>query len=750
MSIHDNITRILATRRPVSDKIAGVKTNLGSLYSLLNELENKKELLQNELADEDEGIIANLNKLNFSNLQAAIMNQLEVLGKVQTRFDRDTLNLAVVANAKQGKSRLLRSLTGLSENEIPDGNQGHCTGVASTVKPNRDSSETYGEVWFHTPDSFVTEVIAPYYKELGLGAVPNTIGEFKKPLPLLSPELAKNTNTIYQEKYRYLERYHTNLGKYEHLLGITSSQPQRINNSDIRKYVAQYDLNGSPTYDYMAVKKCDIFCPFPNAPTDKIAVVDTQGLGDTGVGDKERLIEILGKSVDIILFIKMPNPVADYWGTSDIELYSVANTALANHLPLEKWSFFVLNQTNDPERGNNTLQCDVLKKEVPETIKVIGDNMIIANCADEQQARDIILKPIVNYLVGNVEALDKEYSASYQEELNQLQNQVSFELEKASNSLVTQSQEEDDDQLFEELFEEFWGKLTIRIDELIYNLREESEEEDYFFQEQVELVIETAKNNTAIPLDKSENETAISQIVREIIKSKGDPDTAYSNFLNKVRTNLTRHFYALDDGLNRAIEQAKIDVAKLFVEELGFGDLTDKRGAEFIQAMFELFPEQALRGQSSQLKQGFQVFSEYKLSFKGLILPRIRPCLKPLQSFPRAINLEATERLDAAEQILGNLETLHGEVIYQCKDVLGNMLTEPVQAALAIVEEFQEQVIFSERIKTEWRLFLRKERKRIWANEFGGGGANKSKKEWQDLLERAKLSNSLDNFQFIK
>ena len=749
MSIYDDIVKILATRHPVSEKIERVKANLGSLYTILNDLENKKKLVQEELIDEkDKTIGSNLDNLNLSKLQVLIMNQLKSLDKIQARFNRETLNLAVVGNAKQGKSRLLRSLTGLSENEIPDGKGGHCTGVTSTIKPNHDGDEIYGEIWFHTSESFLEEVIAPYYQELGLGKVPYSLEEFKKPLPVLPPRLSNNTNKIYQQMYDYLERYHTNINKYEHLLGTTSSQPQKINKSDIRKYVAQYDLQKDYTYDYMAVKKCNIFCPFPSAPTNKIALVDTPGLGDTGVGDKERLIKILGKNVDIILFIKKPDPMSASWGTPDIELYSVANTALANYLPLEKWSFFILNQTNDPENGNNLDQSNVLKEQVPKTISFV-EELIFANCADEEQAREKILKPVVNYLVKNIEELDREYSNSYQQELNQLQNQINLELKEAANSLVTQTQDEDLEQTFEYLFEEFWENLTIRIDELISNLRLEPEAEDYFFQEQVDLVIETAENNTTLPSDDTDGKTAVEQIIKEIIKQK-DPETAYSELLNRARTNLTRNFYALDDGLNKAIEEAKIEVAKIFIEELGFGNLTEKREAEFIQAMSELIPNQLLRGQNSQLKQGFEVFSEYKLSFKGLILPRIRPCLKPLQSFPRAIPLEATERVDAAEQILGNLETLHGEAIFQCKDTLENMLGEPVQAALAIVEEFQEQIIFSKRIKTEWRLFLRKEKGKIWSNEFGEGDANKHKREWYDLVERAVQSNSLDNFQFIK
>jgi hypothetical protein len=738
MSINDDVDAIIATRRPVAENIDKVKAHLGKIYPIINELEQKKSQIVGTTDDRE--VVRQLNALNFPKIQSLIMNQLAVLEQVQKRFERQSLNLGVVARAKQGKSRLLRSFTGLSSNEIPDGDSGHCTGIASTIFPNNSSNETYADVWFYTHESFLTEVIAPYYEKLQLGSAPQTISDFEKSLPPLPNNLINDSNILYQQMYIYLEKYHTHLQEYKILLG--SKSPQKKERAEIRKYVAQYDLSGNPTYDYMAVQKCNIICPFPSAPTDKMAVVDTQGLGDTGVGDEERLIKVLGENVDVILFMRMPHPVSDAWKTEDINLYSVANRVLANHLPLKKWSFLILNQTNDPIKGNNFVQSNVLKNQVPEAIKVI--DIINANCADETEAQTQILEPIVKYLVGQVQKLDREYVISYQQELNLLHSQINTELEKAINGLFKQVSIDNEDELFEELFEEFWDNLTVGLDRLVTNLRSEPEAEDSYFHEQVKQVIKAAEDDTAIPSDDPNGKTALEKIDR-MISNKKDAESAYSAYLDLVRTHLTHHFLDLDDGLNRSIEQAKIEIARFFIEELNFSNLTDKRGSEFIQAMAELLPAQRI-----QLKEGFQILSEYKLSFKGLILPRIRPCLKGLSPFPRKIPLGATIRQDAKEQILFNMTALHGEAIYQCENALNDMLGEPVQAALAIVEEFKEQVINKKKVKTEWRLFLQREKAKIWVDEFGEGDNNiQYQKEWQDLIQRATQANSLDNFQFI-
>jgi hypothetical protein len=78
------------------------------------------------------------------------------------------------------------------------------------------------------------------------------------------------------------------------------------------------------------------------------------GLGDTGLGDAERLIQILGQDVDIALFVRMPRPPRDYWADVDVKLYDTARSALID-LPINLWSFVVLNKTDATSRMGDNL-----------------------------------------------------------------------------------------------------------------------------------------------------------------------------------------------------------------------------------------------------------------------------------------------------------------------------------------------------------------------------------------------------------
>ncbi len=363
------IQEILSQRLPLRAKIATAESNLRSLAHSLDTLATNRDRLITQQRSEPEA--QNLQQLNFHRLQTQIQSQLTGLNLLKNRFNRDTLNIGVIGRAGQGKSRLLQSLTGLSSNEIPTGDRGHCTGVRSTIQ-HQPGIDTYGEITFHSEHSFLQEVIALYYQDLDLGQVPYSLDEFaNNPLPSCPSHLVNTA--VAAGKYEYLERYHQHLPQYRHLL--TKSTLIKLIKQQIREYVAQDNLAGERVYyNYLAVKEAKIFCPFPHPDIGQIALIDMPGLGDTGVGDESRLIEILAQDVDLVLFVRMPRPMRDFWADVDVKLYDAANSALTA-LPFKQWSFLVLNQTSkDSPIGDNSLLCQDLESDrenkIPFSVKI--------------------------------------------------------------------------------------------------------------------------------------------------------------------------------------------------------------------------------------------------------------------------------------------------------------------------------------------------------------------------------------------
>ncbi|MDE5097081.1 MAG: dynamin family protein, partial [Trichodesmium sp. St16_bin4-tuft] len=281
-----------------------------------------------------------LEKVDLQGILDIITQERELWGRIEKRLNRDTINIAVVGLARQGKSTFLQQITLLTDAEIPASDGQPCTTTQSNIyhSPN----ESYGRVYFHSKSSFLEEVIIPYFKKLGFTSFPQRIEDFgRAQLPYLRENFSANDQSIYNH---LKDEYYRHFSDYSHLLK-NEKHVQKIRQDEIKEYVSQkYDLASQPTlFHHLAVEKVEIFCPFPNRGVEKIAVIDLPGLGDTRLGDAERMIKALAEDTDFILFIRKPNATGDFWGQRDVDLYDAAHQALEDKLPLEQWSFMLLN-----------------------------------------------------------------------------------------------------------------------------------------------------------------------------------------------------------------------------------------------------------------------------------------------------------------------------------------------------------------------------------------------------------------------
>ncbi len=720
------IQAIIARRLPLRAKITVIEENLRSLSRSLATLSQNRDRLITQLKDLE--IQSQLQQLDLTGLQSQIAIQLTKLNLLKNRFNRDTINIGVIGRAGQGKSRLLQSITGLSSNEIPTGDRGHCTGVRSTIL-HQPEVDTYGEITFHSEASFLQEIIAPYYEDLGLGRVPYSLDEFaRNPLPSRPSHL--DSTAVAEAKYEYLQRYHQYLPNYRHLLG--KSTPIKITKEQIRAYVAQDNLQGERVYyNYLAVKEAKIFCTFPHPDVGQIALIDMPGLGDTGVGDETRLIEILSQDVDLVLFVRMPRPMRDFWADVDVKLYDTANSALTA-LPLKQWSFLILNQTDkDSPIGDNSLLCQDLKGDRQNKGLYFAD-CITANCADASATNQEILDPVLNYLVDKITELDRAYVSSCQQELLQLQLDTATELEQASQVLEGLAQNSNYFPQFIELFERLWLELASGLEGLLQDLREERDVENLEFKQQIEAAVAACREDNGIPTEEE---------IEQLRHSKGGYPNAYYEYLNQVRAHLSQHFLLLDVCLKQEINKIKTQVAQILIEQGKLGNLTEAREAEFIRAIAEIVPARLKR-----LKLGFQTLADFHLSYRGLIQHRIRQHLDDLT--PDETSLQLSPSPSAAE-VLSCLNSLHAEAIYKCETALDDLLAEPNQAAFAIVEEFLDRILRARQVKQEWLKFLQEIHPQVWIDEFKEFGHNsKISQQWRAEVTKAITVNQKDNFQF--
>ncbi len=695
------ISEILDQREPMQKRIDQTHTNLKELQSALAQAETQRGhlLAQVELDDVKNG----LQSIDFRRTCVTIDQELKALEKLRQRFGRKTLNIGVIGRARQGKSRLLQGLTGLTAQEIPDGNGKHCTGVKSNIIHR--AGETTATVIFHDEKSFL-EKISVYYKALDLDDSPSTLENFAA--SPLAPLPSSKTLAADKEKYQHLKRYKENLDTCRPLIG---QEPKAIKAAEIRQYVAQDTLTGERIYSsYLAVKEVFIYCNFPNPDVGQISVIDMPGLGDTGIGDKERMIETLGESVDFVLFVKKPHNAN--FEDSDIDLYDTANAALVD-LPIKQWSVMVLNRTENSEMGNNHDYCKMLHETIEE--KSIHSRTIIANCSKSNEVNDLILDPLLNYMLGNIEGLDRQYAQTCQQRVNAIRAEVEAIVTAANMVMSLLPSDDDGGKLFNTRFEEFWPSLASRLRSMLKQLGHKRKEKDPNFKDVIEKILTDCRNNPNLPSSK---DIEILQACSE------DWSGTQGKLMHQTRNQLSKAFSGVEVGLKPCIDEIKQQIYQVLQQEKLDGLAPGYENAEYLQQVASNIPKDC-----PELKLAFEQLSSFELLYRGFVQHRIRKHLDVLTpdltsyrygSEPRGWKKfqPRKEMLIGAEEVTRNLTDAYHEALNCCDKELKALLDEPSLAAFAIAEEFVDRILLAENIRNEFWNFLWQYRKDIWPETF--------------------------------
>lgn len=277
-----------------------------------------------------------------------------------------------------------------------------------------------------------------------------------------------------------------------------------------------------------------------------------------------------------------------------------------------------------------------------------------------------------------------------------------------------------------------WNNLTSGLEGLLRYLKERRNSHNLDLQQQVKVAIQSCRKDRGIP--------NLEQIEKRRDQVGGYPN-AYYEYLHEIRAHLSQHFLLLDEELKRFLLYVKSQITNILIEQ-GLGELTDIRGCQFLNKIANQLPESL-----PKLKLGFQIISEFNMSYRELIQHRIRKQLDGLTPDETPLQISSSP---SATEVLANLKTLHAEAVYGCETALENLLCEPSQATFAIVEEFVDRVLRAEGAKAEWRLFLEEVRSFVWQNEFEELGARtRLRKEWFDSIDKVATANQLNFMQFL-
>jgi energy-coupling factor transporter ATP-binding protein EcfA2 len=727
----ERIDAIISKRRPLAARVQQVEKRLEELRTRMGELRTLCVTLADQVQPKTQETLAGI-KTRLGDLENEADAQRVAVAKLRSRFERETLNIGVVGLAGQGKSRLLQSLSGLSSSEIPDGSRGHCTGVRSVI--GHRQGEAVADVYFHTEASFLRDVVYPYYDELRLLPKPSCLKDFTD--GTLSPLPKDAQDAQAKAKYEHLQRYRGQYGKYAALL--RRDAPLHVEREHIREYVAQDDREGNRIFcNYMAVREVRISCPFPTPDVGRIALIDMPGLGDTGVGDQDRLIVALGAEVDLVLFVRMPTPKRAVWSDFDLSLYDTADKALRDDLPVRRWSFMVLNRTST--EGDNLKNCEFMREDLPRQHMEVVD-CLIADCTDADETGRLVLDRLLDYLADRIVDLDADYTARRQEAILSLRSNVAALLEEAGRALGAGGTGKEDFGMFLQLFTELWEQITNELEDLLKELKVHRNDSDNDYQAAVAQVLGEAREDAGLP-----NEEMMQRKANEL----DGVNLAYLDFLTVTRARLSRRFLQIETSLQQWVLSHKRQLAKVFLtsgrlEHVGGLHARDegllKEMADYLRTEF---PD------LQRIGEAFAILADFRLSYRGLIQHRIRgdlDLLDPDSKTRLPLPLEPTPR-QAAEV----LNAAYVATLANVEHALLVLKKEPSQAAFSMVEEFVDQVLRAQGAKAEWSQFYNHLRGEVWPEQFGRiAGIITSRKRWDDAVRRVAEANEESSFRFVE
>lgn len=715
----DRINQIINQRRSLAGAVQSLETQLGSLALKLSELETYRKNLLEQLAIKPDAK-RRLEAISLLDCTREVTEQLTTLGKLKHRLDRPTLNIGVVGLMRQGKSTLLQKLSGLTNLEIPAQKGGACTAARSTIYHRDGDAEVF--VTFHSKQSLLKEVIHEYWREFGWDKPPLSLEAFAQ--NSLPPE---PTQDVVQGMYKHLKEYQDYFDKYLGFLKQNLPEEETVPPETVSDYITQQrDGQGQLlSYAHLAVKQAKVYCRFKQSDIGKIALVDVPGLGDTKLGDEALLLNALGQEVDVVLFVRRPDPIGDQWKDEDSNLYNRANTALQQ---LSERAFVVLNHVAGS--ADNLEDCERFKYTIPFQVA----STVIADCSDSEAANQQILTPVLDYL-NNPEylvKLDKEYRNSVLQGVGKVQARVKVELEKA-RLVFGDSNDDGWFMLFTKLFDELWENLSIGLQEKLQAVESRRCEPDAALANQIEKTFQSCREDTGVP--------DLQTIKRALLGKNKAPQTVYEQFINEIRLHLSQKFISVDQGLKQSLDQAKQEMAAVLASEGRLAGLTQAQGVEFLEAIAQQIPEDL-----ETLKEVFRTFSGFNLLYRGMIQHRIRPLLDVLT--PGTQECPQISKAPTAEEILEVLETLQSETVYKCEQALRELLDEPSQAVFAIAEEFVDGALWSKGIRQQWGFFLQRNRSKIWSDEFDPTLTD-IHRDWQRRVDRATDANQLEINSFL-
>lgn len=674
--------------------------------------------------------------LRFNPIDEAISTNLANLSLLKARFARTTLNIGVSGRARVGKSTLLQSIAGLTDEQIPTGRTVPVTAVRSRIFHSKQSRAT---LVLHSYESFRRDILQPFHDALDLHEAPQSLAQFSSyayPRTVADLSAAKQQESSAITVLNRLREMQASLPTYE--ADLTGTE-KLIGLEHLRQYVAypteeeRSVANQAGTVvsrRYLAVKDVQIECEFPYARVGQIGIVDLPGLGELTANAEEHHLEGLQNDVDLVLLIKRPSETMAYWGKEDGAATNLLDKARGFIKNRRDFVYIILNTGGVEPDLISAVRSDILRS-VNDGQPGKHFQVLETNARDPQAVYQDALEPVLAHLTERLSVMDEqvlEGTAALSAGIHQRVEQALMDVESAirlgkSKQLGASSQEKLE-QATRAMREDLSVSLKSTLDDLHKKARDITGQENQTYENAVEEAYQKAKEWVDNGLGYDDTQQWLDHAFKQFTLNKGTAGFA-TDELNRIRVEISNHFSDIDNHFKQSLDEVWAHLVDGILNR-HCGNLlqgqTGRDGLELLGALLRNAQEPC-----DNLQKAVGDLLSTRLDYRTQLHPKVRRALDELEGEvfdPENNQMQArfpvAQSQAGAQELLREITILSNAVLYKARKQLLAEALVPSLVIHAAVEQFDDAWIRSGSSELEFRRLARCYRDDIWPGEFSG------------------------------
>jgi len=711
-AVQDQIDAVLRARRAKLPLIEREQARWTAIAALLEDL---AVALDDVAAVDEEGaappVVFDVDGVG---LQSIAASALAALATTRARVSRRTVNIGVSGRARNGKSTLLQSLSGLGDEQIPTGKGQPVTAVRSRIF-HSDTNRS-AQLTMHDGRTFCAEVVGPYFAELKLAPAPRTLADFERfDLADVGEERKR------RPEYARLKEMQASLPSYRHLL---TGEVRTVDVDRMRQWVAYPEGGAAGAVDerpYLAVRDAVITCRFPVAEVGAVGLIDLPGLGELVPDAEEHHLAGLENDVDFVIVVKRPDQTNAPWKTEDqagLDLIARAGGAAS----IRDFMTILINTGGCDEVNIQALRND-LRHRLNEGVDDRNYLVWAADTADRAVvARDVLGRALTHLAVA-LPRMDAAVIDAALAQCEQAQAELTAEMERLLATVRRISRPTAAEELIARA-DQVLDELVVSVQDWVAELRVRTGDsyDDAAFVERVEQLEEEIRGWA---LDGFGSGSAAWVEKAHVRMRRAGASARYStDALNAIRTEISRRFGGIDDILLRRREEFWRGMAEALRPRLA-GLLTGDTGEGALAGLAV-----ALREASDpcpHLAETVETALDVRLDYRTRLLPQMRRVLDGLR--PEGIDPQTgavrapavfPDTRDGAADLYLYLNELARKAIYEAAVLLKKETQTMAEALLAYGEQFEDSFIRSETSVPEFRRLVGVYRDELWPEERTG------------------------------